>query len=270
MVGEKLLNFVVRLESERVIICPSWEDNMGDIEEVSGDRVSEVLRQQLGPEFISTRRGAGNRELSYLTGCDAIRIANAVFGFNGWSSEVRTNHLIYCTNEGGRWSAGVSVNVRITLLKYDGVFREDLGYGQAIKLFSQLEAVEKAGKEAQTDALKRALRQFGEPTGNCMYDKKYLSQIGKHRRGAGDVVAFDVNSLFHLGKEMTAIVQKQGPVNGESMSKFLGLGDESKGVKRVRNGDGDEDDKSGERAGKKLGECVSRFVSSEEDADICK
>ncbi|KAH1335795.1 hypothetical protein KXV68_007078 [Aspergillus fumigatus] len=208
---------------------------MGDIEEVSGDRVSEVLRQQLGPEFISTRRGAGNRELSYLTGCDAIRIANAVFGFNGWT--------------------GVSVNVRITLLKYDGVFREDLGYGQAIKLFSQLEAVEKAGKEAQTDALKRALRQFGEPTGNCMYDKKYLSQIRKHRRGAGDVVAFDVNSLFHLGKEMTAIVQKQGPVNGESMSKFLGLGDESKGVKRVRNGDGDEDDKSGERAGKKLG-CI--------------
>jgi DNA repair and recombination protein RAD52 len=269
-VGEKLLNFVVRPGSERVIICPSWEDNMGDIEDVSGDRVSEVLRQQLGPEFISTRRGAGKQELSYLTGCDAIRIANAVFGFNGWSSEVRRIDVIYCNNEGGRWSAGASVNVRITLLKYDGVFREDLGYGQAIKLFSQLEAVEKAGKEAQTDALKRALRQFGEVTGNCMYDKKYLSQIGKHRRDAGDVVAFDVNSLFHLGKEMTAIVQKRGPVNGGSTSKFLGLGDESKGVKRVRNGDGDEDDKFGERAGKKLGECVLRFVSSEDDADICK
>jgi hypothetical protein len=69
---------------------------------------------------------------------------------------------------------------------------------------------------------------------------------------------------------MTAIVQKRGPVNGGLKSKFLGLGDESKGVKRVRNGDDDEDDKFGERAGKKLGECVLRFVSSEDDADICK
>ncbi|KAH2000518.1 hypothetical protein KXV97_007720, partial [Aspergillus fumigatus] len=134
---------------------------MGDIEEVSGDRVSEVLRQQLGPEFISTRRGAGNRELSYLTGCDAIRIANAVFGFNGWT--------------------GVSVNVRITLLKYDGVFREDLGYGQAIKLFSQLEAVEKAGKEAQTHAMNLALLNIVEPTGTCIYYKKNMIQKGKHR-----------------------------------------------------------------------------------------
>ncbi|KAH1739691.1 hypothetical protein KXX41_006226 [Aspergillus fumigatus] len=241
---------------------------MGEGEDVSGDRevLRQQLRQQLGAEFISTRRGAGNQELSYLTGCDAIRIANAVFGFDGWSSEIRKVEVIYCNNEGGRWSAGVSVNVRVTLAKYGGVYREDLGYGQAIKLSSQLEAVEKAGKEAETDGLKRALRQFGEVTGNCMYDKKYLSQIGKHRRGAGDVISFDEKSLFHLGDEMTAIVQKRGPVNGGSVSKFLGLGDESKGSKRLRDGgeDGDDVGESGVKQQKSAGCIESSSVGTME------
>lgn len=34
-----------------------------------------------------------------------------------------------------------------------------------------------ANKEAVTDALKRALRSFGNLTGNCLYDKEYLSKV---------------------------------------------------------------------------------------------
>jgi DNA repair and recombination protein RAD52 len=40
-------------------------------------------------------------------------------------------------------------------------------------------AFEKAKKEGTTDALKRALRNFGNVLGNCIYDKDYLSKVTK-------------------------------------------------------------------------------------------
>lgn len=40
-------------------------------------------------------------------------------------------------------------------------------------------AFEKAKKEATTDALKRALRNFGNVLGNCIYDKEYLAKVTK-------------------------------------------------------------------------------------------
>ncbi len=38
-------------------------------------------------------------------------------------------------------------------------------------------ALEKAKKEAISDARKRALRLFGNGLGNCVYDKEYLKQM---------------------------------------------------------------------------------------------
>jgi DNA repair and recombination protein RAD52 len=40
-------------------------------------------------------------------------------------------------------------------------------------------AFEKAKKEGTTDAVKRALRNFGNVLGNCIYDKDYLSRVTK-------------------------------------------------------------------------------------------
>src|SRR5947207_11125526 len=47
------------------------------------------LNQRLGPEFISQRAGPGGRKLGYMTGEKAINLANSVFGFNGWSSQIQ-------------------------------------------------------------------------------------------------------------------------------------------------------------------------------------
>lgn len=53
------------------------------------------LNKQLGPEYISTRPGAGNSKVAYLEGNKAIALANEVFGFNGWSSSLGQVQIDY-------------------------------------------------------------------------------------------------------------------------------------------------------------------------------
>lgn len=47
------------------------------------------LDRQLGPEYISSRPGAGGIKVHYLAAEKVINLANEVFGFNGWSSSIR-------------------------------------------------------------------------------------------------------------------------------------------------------------------------------------
>jgi DNA recombination protein Rad52 len=47
------------------------------------------LHKQLGPEYVSTRPGAGGGKVAYLAAEKAINLANEVFGFNGWSSSIQ-------------------------------------------------------------------------------------------------------------------------------------------------------------------------------------
>jgi DNA repair and recombination protein RAD52 len=74
-------------------------------------------------------------------------------------------------------SLGLSVIVRVTLR--DGTFHEDVGYGHMENCKGKAAAFEKAKKEGTTDGLKRALRNFGNVLGNCIYDKDYLSKVTK-------------------------------------------------------------------------------------------
>ena len=74
-------------------------------------------------------------------------------------------------------SLGLSVVVRVTLK--DGTFHEDVGYGHMENAKGKAAAFEKAKKEGTTDALKRALRNFGNVLGNCIYDKEYLGKVTK-------------------------------------------------------------------------------------------
>ena len=47
------------------------------------------LDKQLGPEYISTRPGNGGGKVHYLAAEKVINLANEVFGFNGWSSQIK-------------------------------------------------------------------------------------------------------------------------------------------------------------------------------------
>ena len=57
--------------------------------------------------------------------------------------------------------------------------RKDVGYGHIENCKGKAAAFEKAKKEGTTDALKRALRNFGNMLGNCVYDKDYVARVTK-------------------------------------------------------------------------------------------
>ncbi|KAI6896158.1 recombination protein Rad52 [Hortaea werneckii] len=137
------------------------------------------LDKQLGPEYISTRPGAGGGKVHYLAAEKVINLANEVFGFNGWSSAIQNVQIDFVDENptNGKITLGLSTIVRVTVR--DGTFHEDIGYGHIENCKGKAAAFEKAKKEAATDALKRALRNFGNVLGNCLYDKDYLQKVTK-------------------------------------------------------------------------------------------
>lgn len=137
------------------------------------------LEKKLGPEYISTRPGPGGQKLHYIAGEKCIELANEVFGFNGWSSQIKEVQVDFVDENPntGKVSLGLSVIIRVSLR--DGTFHEDIGYGSVDNCKGKAAAFEKAKKEGTTDALKRALRNFGNVLGNCIYDKEYLTKVTK-------------------------------------------------------------------------------------------
>jgi DNA repair and recombination protein RAD52 len=137
------------------------------------------LEKQLGPEYISTRPGAGGGKVHYLAAEKVINLANEVFGFNGWSSSIQNVQIDFVDENttNGKITLGLSTIVRVTLR--DGTYHEDIGYGHIENCKGKAAAFEKAKKEAATDAMKRALRNFGNVLGNCLYDKDYLTRVTK-------------------------------------------------------------------------------------------
>ncbi|KAH6696936.1 DNA repair and recombination protein RAD52 [Plectosphaerella plurivora] len=137
------------------------------------------LEKQLGPEYLSSRSGPSGQKVHYIAAEKCIALANEVFGFNGWSSSIQNIQVDFVDEHPQTFkiSLGLSVIVRVTLR--DGTFHEDIGYGHIENCKGKAAAFEKAKKEGTTDALKRALRSFGNVLGNCIYDKEYLAKVTK-------------------------------------------------------------------------------------------
>ncbi|MGJ0317050.1 Rad52/Rad22 family DNA repair protein [Aliarcobacter cryaerophilus] len=136
----------------------------------------DILNQELDSSRIKTRE-KGNISLSYIEGHDVIETANKVFGFGNWSYSIskleqvsqeqnQNQNQVIC------YKAIVKVLVHSENHTLD-VSREDVGFGTGVaKTLS--DAHENASKEAVTDALKRAMRSFGNQFGNSLYDKSRL------------------------------------------------------------------------------------------------
>lgn len=69
-----------------------FEETVPRISEYTAQEIailSSRLDKQLGPEYISTRPGQGGGKVHYLAAEKVINLANEVFGFNGWSSQIQ-------------------------------------------------------------------------------------------------------------------------------------------------------------------------------------
>lgn len=158
-----------------------FEDARPHISEYTAQEIATLqsrLDKQLGPEYISSRTGPAGQKVHYLAADKVINLANEVLGFNGWSSAIQNIQIDFVDEaQNGKISLGLSVIVRVTLK--DGTFREDVGYGHIENCKGKAAAFQKAKKEGTTDALKRALRLFGNVLGNCIHDKEFLAKVTK-------------------------------------------------------------------------------------------
>jgi DNA repair and recombination protein RAD52 len=142
------------------------------------DKQNQVLAYELDSSRIKTR-DKGNMSLSYLEGFDIIETANKIFGFGNWTYAISTLELASQESNQNQNSVicyKAIVNIVVHDLQHSKhISREDVGFGTGIAK-SLADAHESAGKEAVTDALKRAFRSFGNQFGNSLYDKSRAHQ----------------------------------------------------------------------------------------------
>jgi DNA repair and recombination protein RAD52 len=133
--------------------------------------VSKHLKAPLDPAAIKPPPQGKFGE--YVDGLHVIREANRIFGFDGWSYTVerleQSSYGIVETGRGPQLRCSYLCAVRVCV---DGVTREGLAVGIGSgKPENAGDVIESAVKEAETDALKRALRTFGNTFGLALYDK---------------------------------------------------------------------------------------------------
>jgi DNA recombination protein Rad52 len=130
------------------------------------------------------QREQGRSKVHYLEGWKVIAEANRIFGFDGWQ---RQTIAVRCVAQAERmigargtsrdqkpgWGVTYTARVRVTVTAggLTPLVREGSGAGHGIDV-DLGQAHESALKEAETDAMKRALMTFGNPFGLALYDKR--------------------------------------------------------------------------------------------------
>jgi len=141
------------------------------------------------------QREQGRSQVSYLEGWQVIAEANRIFGFDGWQRETVA---LRCVNQSERtigargtsrdqkpgWGVTYTARVRISVSTtgQPALIREGCGAGHGIDV-DLGQAHESALKEAETDAMKRALMTFGNPFGLALYDKQQREVTGSAGNG---------------------------------------------------------------------------------------
>lgn len=147
------------------------------------DEVAALLAQPLDHALVSERELRDGRLIQYIEGRVAINQANRIFGHDGWGAEVvgdvvyRPLSLLDSVTEVpsavGMYNASVRVTAHGCPPKAD--------VGCAFVAEETPEAHEAAYKGAVTDALKRALRHFGDQFGNGLYDRRNVADAAAPR-----------------------------------------------------------------------------------------
>lgn len=137
------------------------------------------LKNTLDPATVEDRT-QGGKKFHYIEAWHAIAEANRIFGFDAWDRETVEMRMVQeaetIIGKGQKYEKpGFKVSyiakVRVTVRAGDTlVTKEGTGAGHGIDA-DVGQAHESAVKEAESDAMKRAMMQFGNPFGLALYDK---------------------------------------------------------------------------------------------------
>ena len=137
------------------------------------------LDKPLPAEAVKQRKlkPGSNVMLSYIEGHYAIRTANRIFGCAGWRRETQEMRCVFDGEREGQrgtfFQASYVARIKVSVQTGEGWLETDgWGYGEGIDYNNPGQAHESAVKEAETDAMKRALVKFGDQFGLSLYDAK--------------------------------------------------------------------------------------------------
>lgn len=180
---------------------------------------SQRLAQPLDAARVKVRdSGRGGQKLAYLETHDVIRAANDIFGFGQWGHEIielRPIAPVTVTNPEGKVGQQVGYICIVRLTVADCVPVSGVGYGDAVEYreSAPVTAHELAAKEAESDALKRALKNYGDQFGLALYDKQatqnghvVMNPAKPNGNGSGRPRADSdqVDALMALAKKLVA------------------------------------------------------------------
>lgn len=136
-----------------------------------------ALNQKLDMSLVEHRKGSWNKEtksynmLAYITGKTAIDTANLIFGYGNWGYKIISQGRDEISDE--KKESGIATiytcNIELSVKGCEFTFPGD-GLGEVTS--NNFQGHNKARKEASTDALKRALRHFGQRFGLSLYDEE--------------------------------------------------------------------------------------------------
>lgn len=133
------------------------------------DDVIKEADKKIPRDAVSTRSGGGNKQFSYLEAHYVINRLNEVFGTMGWDSETISNECLNTDPISYRAKVRITAMVATGDGGYMRVIKEGYGYGSDK---GKLNPHELAFKEAESDAFKRAARNFGMSFGLALYSKE--------------------------------------------------------------------------------------------------
>jgi len=140
------------------------------------DQVSKELSKPLDTRVIKPAPQGKFGE--YVDGLHVIQEANRIFGFDGWSYRVTRLEQASCEvftlngKQGEYQQVRVSYMCSVLVVVNGEVNREGCAVGVGNGRPENIgDVIESAVKEAETDALKRALRTFGNTFGLALYEK---------------------------------------------------------------------------------------------------
>lgn len=141
------------------------------MKEFDWDEAEKELKKPLSADAVKPPPKGKFGE--YVDGLHVISEANRIFGHGGWSYEITrlemVSELTCETQRGPQYRCGWMCTVKATA---GGVYREGAAVGMGNgKPDNMADVIESAVKEAETDALKRALRSLGNTFGLALYEK---------------------------------------------------------------------------------------------------